>query len=92
MKHSIPETIRGAVPEVDNVKTFLDAIAERFQKNKKAETSTILSNLLAMHYKGKWSIREYIMEIFNLTSKIKALKLELSDDLLVQLVLLSLSP
>ena len=92
IKHSIPETIRGAVPEVDNAKAFLDAIVECFQKNEKAETSTMLSNLLAMHYKGKGNIMEYIMQMSNLASKLKALKLELSDDLLVQLVLLSLLP
>ncbi|PON83006.1 hypothetical protein TorRG33x02_212120, partial [Trema orientale] len=92
MKHSIPETIKGAVPKVDNAKAFLDAIAKRFQKNEKAETSTMLNNLLAMRYKGKGNIREYIIEMSNLASKLKALKLELSDDLLVQLVLLSLPP
>ena len=92
MKHSIPETIRGAVPEVNNAKAFFDAIAECFQKNEKAETGTMLSNLLAMRYKGKGNIREYIMEMSNLASKLKTLKLEPSDDLLMQLVLLSLPP
>nr|KYP72368.1 hypothetical protein KK1_004956 [Cajanus cajan] len=43
-----------------------------------------------MRYKGKGNIREYIMEMSNLASKLKALKLELSDDLLMHLVLISL--
>nr|KYP37407.1 hypothetical protein KK1_041400 [Cajanus cajan] len=38
----------------------------------------------------KGNIREYIMEMSNLVTKLKALKLELSDDLLVHLVLISL--
>ena len=42
-----------------------------------------------MRYKGKGNIREYIMEMSHLTSKLKALKLELSEDLLVHLVLIS---
>nr|KYP47764.1 hypothetical protein KK1_030596 [Cajanus cajan] len=44
-----------------------------------------------MRYKGKGNIREYIMEMSNLASNLKALKLELSDDLLVNLVLISLT-
>ncbi|RVW38473.1 Retrovirus-related Pol polyprotein from transposon TNT 1-94 [Vitis vinifera] len=61
MKHSIPEAIRGAIPEETQAKAFLDQIANRFAANEKVETSTIL-----------------------------ALKLELSEDILVHLVLISL--
>ncbi|XP_047333925.1 uncharacterized protein LOC124937666 [Impatiens glandulifera] len=43
-----------------------------------------------MKYKGKGNIREYIIEMSHLASKLKALKLELSDELLVHLVLISL--
>ncbi|XP_078153481.1 uncharacterized protein LOC144548641 [Carex rostrata] len=45
-----------------------------------------------MKYKDKESIREYIMEMSNIVSKLRALKLEISDDLLVHLVLISLPP
>jgi len=43
-----------------------------------------------MKYKGKGNIREYIMEMSNLASKLKSLKLELGEDLLMHLVLISL--
>ncbi|KAF8411652.1 hypothetical protein HHK36_004210 [Tetracentron sinense] len=43
-----------------------------------------------MKYKGKGNIREYIMEMSHLASKLKSLKLELSEDLLLHLVLISL--
>ncbi|RVX18298.1 Retrovirus-related Pol polyprotein from transposon TNT 1-94 [Vitis vinifera] len=42
-----------------------------------------------MLYKGKENIREYIMEMFNLVTRLNALKLELSEDILVHLVLIS---
>ncbi|RVX08106.1 Retrovirus-related Pol polyprotein from transposon TNT 1-94 [Vitis vinifera] len=90
MKHSIPKAIRGAIPEETQAKAFLDQIANRFAANEKVETSTILSKLVSMRYKGKENIREYIMEMSNLVTRLKPLKLELSEDILVHLVLISL--
>ena len=90
MKHSIPKAIRGVIPEESQAKTFLDQIANRFAANEKVDTSTILSKLVSMLYKRKENIREYIMEMFNLVTRLKALKLELSKDKLVHLVLISL--
>ena len=90
MKHSIPEAIRGTILEETQAKAFLDQIANRFATSEKVETSTILSKLVSMHYKGKENIREHIMEMSNLMTRLKALKLELSEDILVHLVLISL--
>ncbi|KAL2517803.1 hypothetical protein Adt_14050 [Abeliophyllum distichum] len=91
IKRGIPETLRGAVcEEVTNAKEFLAEIEKRFAKNDKAETSTLLQSLISMKYKSKGNIREYIMQMSHTASKLKALKLDLSDDLLVHLVLISL--
>jgi transposase InsO family protein len=89
-KRSIPEVIRGSITETENAKNFLETVKQFFAKNDKAETSGTLSKLISMNYKGKGNIREYIMEMSNLASKLKALKLELPEDLLVHLVLISL--
>ena len=43
-----------------------------------------------MRYKGNGNIREYIMEMSHLASKLKTLKLELSEYLLVHFILISL--
>ena len=47
MKHSIPEAIRGAIPEESRAKTFLDQIVNRFAANEKVETNSILSKLVS---------------------------------------------
>ena len=65
-------------------------VEEYFAKNKKVETSNLLAKLISMKYKDKSNIREYIIEMSNLASKLKALKLEFGEDLFVQLVLISL--
>ena len=89
-KHSISDSIRGAMPEEDNAKKFLSQIADRFIASEKVETSTHLSKLVSMRYTGKGNIREYIMEMSNLVTKLRALKLEFSEKILVHLVLISL--
>ncbi|CAM8957193.1 unnamed protein product [Rhodiola kirilowii] len=91
IRRGIPEAFRSAVPDEDiTAKDYLAAIEQRFVKNDKAETSVLLGKLIAMRYSRKGNIREYIMEMFNLASKLKSLKLDLSEDLLVHLVLISL--
>ncbi|RDX78628.1 hypothetical protein CR513_41068, partial [Mucuna pruriens] len=55
--------------------------------------SNLLAKLITMKHKDKGNIWEYIMEMSNLASKLKPLKplkLELGEDLLVHLVLISL--
>ena len=42
-----------------------------------------------MKYQGKGNVKEYIMGMSNIASKLRALKLELLEDLLIHLVLIS---
>ena len=71
-------------------KDFLVEIEKHFAKNDKTETSTLLASLISMKYKGRKNIREYIMQMSHIASKLKALKFELSKDLLMLLILISL--
>ena len=76
--------------KIITAKDFLADIEKQFVKNEKAEMCTLLTNLLSMRYKGKGNIREYILEMSHLASRLKTLKLDISDDLLVCLILISL--
>ena len=92
MKKAIPEAFRGTIfAKITTAKEFLaDIEKKRFVKNEKAEIGTLLTSLISMRYRGKCNIMEYIMEMSHLASKLRALKMELSEDLLVHLVLISL--
>jgi len=70
-------------------RNFLRKLNNTLSKNEKAEASNLLAKLISMKYKGKSNIREYMMEMSNLGSKLKAHKLELGEDLLLHLVLIS---
>ena len=91
VKKAIPEAFRGTISEmIKTTKEFIEEIKNRFANNEKFETSTLLENLISMRSKGNGNIREYIMEMSHLASKLRAHKLDLSEDLLVHLVLISL--
>ncbi|XP_015931468.1 uncharacterized protein LOC107457801 [Arachis duranensis] len=90
MKRSISEVFRGSITENKDAKQFLKDVEKFFTKNKKAEASSLLSKLVSMRYKDKGNIRDYIIEMSPLVSKLKAVKLELSKDLLVHFILISL--
>ncbi|KAH6784488.1 hypothetical protein C2S52_009447 [Perilla frutescens var. hirtella] len=79
-----------ASEEITKASEFLAEIEKCFVKNDKAETSTLLANLISLKYEGKGNIREYIMQMSHIASKLRVLKLEVSEDLLVHLVLISL--
>ncbi|KAL0433694.1 UNVERIFIED_CONTAM: hypothetical protein Slati_2703700 [Sesamum latifolium] len=91
MKKTIIEAFRGTISEtLTKAKDFLVDIEKRFIKNEKAEIGTLLTNLFSKRYTGKGNIREYITEMSHLSAKLRALKLGLSEDLLVHLILISL--
>ena len=76
--------------KVDDVKLFLEESKKHFAKNEKTEIRSPLGSIAYMKYKGNGNIMEYIIKMSHLASKLKTLKLELFEDLLVHLVLISL--
>jgi len=91
IKCDIPEVFRGTDSyDIINANEFLAEIEKCFAKSDKVEISTLLQNLISMKYQGKGNVREYIMGMLNIASKLRALKLELSEDLLIHLVLIYL--
>ena len=90
MLHSIPEALSGSITDKENAKKFLEEIEQCFTKNEKSETCRLMATLISMKYKGKGNIREYILEMSNIAAKLRELNLNLHDDVLVCMVLVSL--
>ncbi|RDX67397.1 hypothetical protein CR513_53730, partial [Mucuna pruriens] len=90
-KHSILEAFYGFIFQSQSARKFLEEIDQFFAKNEKAETSNLLTKLILMKYKDRGNIKEYIMNMSNIAAKLKSLKLELGEDLIVYLLLISLS-
>ncbi|KAG7578701.1 hypothetical protein ISN45_Aa03g028740 [Arabidopsis thaliana x Arabidopsis arenosa] len=89
VKDTIPETFRGG-EEINDLKQFLAEMDLRFARSDKAEISMHLHRFSTMRYHGNGNIREYILEMSNIVSKLKTLKTELPPELLIYFVLNSL--
>ena len=90
MQKTIPEVFRGTVSENTTAKEFLADIEQRFVRNEKAEMASLLKKFCSKQYSGNGNIREYILEMTHMVSKLKAMKLDVSDDMLVVMILNSL--
>jgi len=75
------------MPDKVSAKSFLAKVANRFTKSGSVKASTYLCKLLNMRYNGEGNIRDYIMKMSNLVSKLNALKMKLSKELLVHFIL-----
>jgi gag-polypeptide of LTR copia-type len=52
----------------------------------------LLKKFCSKQYSGQGNIREYILEMTHMVSKLRAMKLDVSDDILVVMILNSLPP
>ncbi|KAF8398856.1 hypothetical protein HHK36_014720 [Tetracentron sinense] len=90
IKRFILDSIMGAILDNDNAKNFLDAIGQRFVESDKAETGDLMDRLMSMKYDGSSGVREYIMKMIHISSKLEALKIPIAEPFLVYHVLNSL--
>lgn len=92
IKSHITTSIRGSIPECENVKDLMDAIHAQFETSDKALGSILMSRLTSMKLTGIKGVREHIMKMRDIAAQLKSLQMVINDDFLVHYVLNSLSP
>jgi gag-polypeptide of LTR copia-type len=90
MQMTIPESFRGPVSDSTLALDYLKELEQRFVRNEKAEIDIMFNKLCTMKYNDRSNVREHILEMMNTASKLKAHKLNISEDILVYLSLNSL--
>jgi hypothetical protein len=89
IKSSIVEAIRGAIPESTTAIEYLRKVESQFTGSPKAYASTLIKRLVTEKYNGG-GIREHILRMSNMASKLKPMNMELPIEFLVHLVSSSL--
>ena len=90
IKNSISIAIRGAIPNSDNAKTYLDSVEEQFKGTSKAHASTMILKMLTTKYDDVSGVREHIMMMSDMANKLKGIDMEISEGFLVHFIMTSL--
>ena len=89
MNFSISTEIKGAIPPNESAAEYLKLVEEQFKGSEKVYADELLHKLLAK-YDGHGNVREHILSMSNAAAKLKTMKCDLNEELLVLLVFRSL--
>ncbi|KAI6688599.1 hypothetical protein NL676_025427 [Syzygium grande] len=83
MKRSIAEHLISGLPEIANAREFLATVGARYAVSDKAEAGNLLSELTSMKYDAAMGVREFILRMVHIQSKLKAHNIVHSEDYVV---------
>ncbi|GAV58696.1 UBN2_2 domain-containing protein, partial [Cephalotus follicularis] len=90
MKRSIYEHILGGLPETNDAREFFAAVGQRYQVSSNAVVGSIISELTGLRYDGLGGVKEHILRMVHLQSKLSARDISLPDSYVVSHALNSL--
>jgi gag-polypeptide of LTR copia-type len=85
MQRTIPESFRGSISDFTLFLDYLKELEQRFVRNENAEIGIMLNKLCTMKYNDRSNVWKHILKMMNTASKLKAHKLDISEDMLVYL-------
>jgi hypothetical protein len=87
IKSSIKDAIRGGIPNCETAKEYLKKMEGQFTGSSKTYASTIIKKLVTEKYSFNSGVREHILKMSNMTSKLKTMDMGIKDEFLVHLVM-----
>jgi hypothetical protein len=87
IKSSIKEAIRGGIPDCETAKEYLKKVESLFTGSSKTYAGTIIKRLVTEKYSFDSGVREHILKMSNMASKLKTIDKGLKDEFLVHLVM-----
>ncbi|XP_050158893.1 uncharacterized protein LOC126632510 [Malus sylvestris] len=91
MQNAMEEHVRGGIPACDLAKAYMDKVEEKFKRSDKVETGSYLSAFINAKHDDVGSIREHLFKLVNISNKLNALDIGITDQFLVHMALHSLS-
>ena len=92
MKKSIQEHLKSGLPADCTAKEMMAALEARNRISSNAEVGTLLQKLFNMKYDGTAGVRNYVLRMVDLKTKLQALNVSISDACIVHQALNTLPP
>ena len=92
MKKSIQEHLKSGLPVDCTAKEMMAAIKARNRISSNAEVGTLLQKLFNMKYDGNAGVRDYVLRMVDLKTKLQALNVTITDACIVHQALNTLPP
>ena len=89
-KRSIAEHLLGEILESNNAKEFLVFIGNRYQISDNAKVRNFMDELMNMRYNDMTGVRDYILKMEHLQTKLKAYVIPTLDKFIIHQALNSL--
>jgi len=89
-KNTIEPAIVGSIPECDTVTKYLERIKSQFIGSSKTYATQLIKQLVTERYSGNGGLREHILRMSTLASKLKPMDLALKEEFLIHLIFASL--
>ena len=83
MKRTISEHLISGFPEKENAKEYLTAIGERFQVSDNVESGCLMKQLTDMKYDNIGGVREFILKMVHVQTKLKSHDIDLNENFIV---------
>jgi hypothetical protein len=87
IKSSSKEAIRRGIPDCETVKEYLKKVDGQFIGSSKTYATTIIKRLVTEKYSFGSGVREHILKMSNMASKLNTMKVGLEDEFIVHLVM-----
>ncbi|KAJ8758618.1 hypothetical protein K2173_000339 [Erythroxylum novogranatense] len=84
IKRTIAEHLLSGLPDTTSAKDFLTAVGDRYQVSNNAEYGYLMKELMDMSYDHNGVVREFILRMVHIQSKLKAHSIDLNENFIVQ--------
>ena len=82
----ITNSINRALPKTNNAKEMLNFVEECSQTTHKSLARTLMSTLTTKKFSGSQNMHEHLVEMTNLSTRLKSLGIEVDESFLVQFI------
>ncbi|KAL5823990.1 hypothetical protein ACOSQ4_021890 [Xanthoceras sorbifolium] len=87
---SVANNIKSTLPKTESAKQFMNFREEHSQTADKSLAGTLMGTLTTMKFDGSRTMYEHVIEMTNITTKLKSLGMNVDDNFLVQFIINSL--